>query len=71
MNYGTRTERASQRRYKSVRCVETGIVYPSVKAAGEAVGIEPTGISACLTGNGRVTAAGYHWEYAESEAAES
>lgn len=63
MNYGTRTERASQRRYKSVRCVETGIVYPSVKAAGDAAGIEPTGISACLNGRGRVTAGGYHWEY--------
>lgn len=69
MNYGTRTERASQKRYKPVRCIETGIVYPSIKAAGEAVGIEPTGISACLNGRGRVSAGGYHWEYAEPEAA--
>jgi hypothetical protein len=35
MNYGTRTERSTLKRQKAVRCIETGEVFPSIKAAGE------------------------------------
>ena len=44
-------------------CVETGIIYNSVKEAAMAVGIKGDGhISACCRGN-RETCGGYHWCY--------
>ena len=43
-----------------VRCVETGIVYPSVHEASRQTGIKQPSISACCNGR-RKTAGGYHW----------
>lgn len=57
-----------ERSSKSVRCVETDIVYPSQIAAQKATGIGKSDISACCTGR-QHTAGGYHWEYADREVA--
>lgn len=46
-----------------VECLETGIIYDSVKQAAEHQGIHRTGISMVLTGRGK-TAGGYRWRYA-------
>lgn len=45
-----------------VVCVETGIVYKSGKAAGEATGISRGSIAHVVKGE-RNTAGGFHWEY--------
>ena len=50
---------------KKVLCVETDIIYDSLKEAAKAVGLKAaTSISACLVGKTN-TAAGYHWAYAD------
>lgn len=50
---------------KKVVCIETGIVYESVKEAGNMNNIKGHGhISACCIG-GRETCGGYHWCYEE------
>ena len=48
---------------KSIRCIETGVVYPDMTTAAKALGMHgPSHIStACKTGK---KAGGYHWEYA-------
>ena len=47
---------------KRVMCVETGVIYESVKQAAEAVGRNSTNISAAC--NGRLnTSGGYHWKH--------
>ena len=51
---------------KSVRCVETDTIYPTIKEAGLHNGIAPTSISQCCKGN-QQTAGGYHWEYVEKK----
>lgn len=53
-------------RVRSVRCVETGRVFQTIKDAGLFTGGSPKNIThAC---NGRLkTSGGYHWEYADSE----
>ena len=48
---------------KRVRCVETGVVYPSMKAAGQAVGCSPSTIYDACNDDSR-TAKNLHWEYA-------
>lgn len=53
-----------------VRCVETGAVYESIKAAAEAFGIVPKMIYNVCKGFNK-TAAGMHWEHVkESDANE-
>ena len=53
---------------KSVICIETRIIYPSVKEAARAVRVLPHGISACCRNLSHYnTAAGYHWRFAENE----
>lgn len=54
-------------RSKSVVCVETGEVYPNIKIAAAAVGINPSAIS-CVIRGVNVTAGGYHWRYADEDA---
>lgn len=53
-------------RSKSVRCVETGEVFPTITAAGKSVGITHSRIRECCLGN-RKTAKGFHWEYCSVE----
>lgn len=60
-NYGTRTERARKARHKAVRCVETGIVYPSYRDAAQTINLTAGAIGACVRGENK-TAGGLHWE---------
>lgn len=54
--------RNRKHRTKTVMCVETKIVYNSVKEAGEKNNINPSHISVALKHNNR-TSGGYHWVY--------
>ncbi len=47
-----------------VACVETGVVYSSMKEAAEDTGATSSGISQCCKGIRKICA-GYHWRYAE------
>lgn len=47
---------------KKVRCIETNIVYPSVREAGRQTGILHGNIKNVCHGRG-LTAGGYHWEF--------
>lgn len=47
---------------KPVLCVETGLVYESVRAAAKAVGVSRFAVSNVVRGI-QHTAAGYHWEF--------
>ena len=47
---------------KKVKCIETGIVYDSLKEAAEKTGNSSTNISAVLKGNQKTTKK-THWEY--------
>jgi hypothetical protein len=49
---------------KAVRCVETGVVYPSIKEAARQTGIYHTSISMCCDGRYQQTH-GFHFEYVE------
>lgn len=49
---------------KKVICVETGIIYNSIREAERLTGIHNTNISACCLGRYRhKTAGGYHWKH--------
>ena len=50
---------------KKVRCIETGVVYPSIHAAARDVGTSAPQISAVVRGTIRAKrAGGFHWEFA-------
>lgn len=51
-------------RYRRVMCVETGVIYNSIKEAAMDTGCYDTNISAVCHGRQR-KAAGYHWTYVE------
>lgn len=48
---------------RSIKCIETGVVYPTVKSAAKFAGVSDMAIRKCLYGQMH-TSAGYHWEYA-------
>jgi len=51
---------------KKVRCIETGVIYPSTMAAGRAVGGSGQNISACI--RGRIKSSyGFHWEHVNKD----
>lgn len=54
--------RANKHHWKSVRCVETGQIFPRVKDAAIAVGVNPSCLNGALKGRWQ-TSGGYHWEY--------
>lgn len=56
-----RVENTVRVRAKRVRCVETGVIYPSHYAAGKAMGKCGSYIQAVTTGICE-TSCGYHWE---------
>lgn len=62
----TESERLQVREYngksKRVQCIETEIIFFSVREAGRQYQINPSHISAYARGE-RKTAGGYHWEY--------
>lgn len=47
-----------------VRCVETGVVYASLSAAADAVGLSSSSNLTSVLGGRQKTFAGYHWELA-------
>ena len=49
-----------------VRCVETGIIYPSIREANRQTNISFSQISGCCNGKQK-TAGGYHWEYVKED----
>ncbi len=60
INYGNRNEKAAEK----IRCIETGIIYPSGKACAEALGTSADIVSKVLHGKSRCkTANGYHLEF--------
>jgi hypothetical protein len=55
----------NQNQKRKIKCIETQIIYDSIKEAQESLGI--ANISAVCSGK-RKTAGGYHWEYVEEDA---
>ena len=51
-----------RKRSKPVRCIETGIIYPSCIEAERQTGIHNANISHCCNGKLK-RAGGYHWEF--------
>lgn len=45
VNYGTAIQRANKKKFKPIRCIETGECFESYKAAEEALGIYKGGIA--------------------------
>lgn len=66
LEYGTRAERSGVGIKKPVRCVETGEIYESIKAAAAAIDRVADGISKVLAGKHK-TCGGYHWEYVKED----
>ena len=68
VNYGTRNERDSKtqtnhpKKSKQVKCLETGIIYPSIMEIERRLGFEHQSISDCCNGK-RNICGGYHWEF--------
>ncbi len=58
--YGTRTERTS----KKVKCLETGVIYPSTIEIQRNLGFSSANISKCCRGKVK-SCCGYHWQYVE------
>ena len=54
--------KATQSRYKKVRCLENGKIFGSVMSAAEYININKHAMSACCRGKTH-TCGGYHWEY--------
>ena len=51
-------------RARQVLCVETGVIFDTIKEAGERIGGSPKNIIACC--RGRIPrSGGYHWRYVE------
>ena len=76
MNYGTAIERAAKLKRivqrnnpkisKSVLCIETGVVYPSISEISRELGCSRALIIRCCKGLGK-TAYGYHWRYVDEK----
>jgi len=45
-----------------VRCMETGISYPSLSVASRSTGVSLSGLSQCVNKH-RITAGGFHWSF--------
>lgn len=60
--YGTMQQRKAEKLRKSVLCIETNIIYPSVREAAKQTGADRSSISACCKGKQKTTK-GYHWKY--------
>lgn len=49
---------------RKVQCIETGVIYPSIRSAARAVGCDNGTIQKICAGKGRSkTAGGFHWGY--------
>ena len=64
INYGNRAKKYRQSRGHKVKCIETGIIYDSMRDAERQTGCPHTHISECA--RGIIThCKGLHWEYAD------
>lgn len=57
-------KRLAEAHSKAVVCVETGAVYPSLRAAAEACGLKSAGTVSAAAKGRTETAGGYHWKFA-------
>lgn len=56
----------SEKRSKTVLCIETGVVYKNARMASSETGANCTSISdVCNHKRGRTVAGGYHWKFVE------
>lgn len=74
-NYGTRNIRAgisiskakkgiyNTKHSKLVKCLETGVIYPSVSEVNRQLGFSKCSISECCNGKAK-SCGGFHWQYA-------
>lgn len=62
-------KKASEKKKRKVLCVETGIIYESLKEATSQNGISNSLLSMCCTGK-REMAGGFHWKYLEEKGTE-
>ena len=62
----TREKKQQKIHTKSIMCIETGKIFPSIKIAAAEIGICRTGISSVVNGR-RDTAGGFHWKYLEDK----
>lgn len=70
-NFGTRNERVAKahtgvyntKKSKSVRCVETGVIFPSANEVQRQLGFVKGNICKCCNGKQYKTVGGYHWEW--------
>ena len=53
-----------QKKYKRVKCIETGEVFESIKSAGTRYDLDSSSISKCCRGKYK-TIGGFHWRYVE------
>lgn len=70
-NYGKplskeQKEMISKANSKSVRCIETNVVYRGARQASELTGVDKTSIGKCCNAKQK-TAGGYHWEFVKKE----
>ena len=76
INFGTRNERAgiaiskaltgiyNTKKSKSIMCIETSKIYPSLSEVQRQFGFSQSNICNCCRGK-RNTCGGYHWKYVE------
>ena len=58
----------NQPRRKTVRCIETNVIYPSSRNAGKQTNTDYRRIlEVCHKKYGRKTAGGYHWEFVKGD----
>lgn len=60
--YGSRLTKSAMKIGRPVRCVETGVIYSSSRAAHKETGVRQSGISLCCNGKLK-TSGGFHWEF--------
>lgn len=66
MNYGTRNEKIAKAISKSIRCIETDVIYKSIKEAGQQTGLNQSSISKACRGKLK-TCGGFHWEFVKTD----
>lgn len=64
LQWMTHTDNIKKGSCKKVKCIETGQIFESIKAAAIFVNIDPSNISKCARGIQK-TCGGYHWEYVD------
>lgn len=64
INYGSHNKRSAEKHCKRVRCIETNIIYESLRSAADQTGVDISSISRCCNGK-RKTCGGFHWEFIE------